>query len=125
MTMVTYLDASAAKPDRALFFSSAADDHRLLGCAGTSSVGPLARDELPKYLLAPEVSALLHSIPVLYRKAQVATLWNSGARVKEALALSRTDFFDAASLSVGEAGHAQKTEREQQAVCLAAVRFTV
>lgn len=48
--------------------------------------------ELPKYLLAPEVSALLHYIPDLYRKALVPTLWNSGARVKGALALSRTDF---------------------------------
>ena len=53
----------------------------------------LAHDELPKYLLAPEVSALLHYIPDLYRKTLVATLWNSGARVNETLALSRTDFF--------------------------------
>lgn len=34
----------------------------------------LAHDELPKYLLAPEVSALLHYIPDLYRKTLVATL---------------------------------------------------
>lgn len=52
----------------------------------------LAHDELPKYLLAPEVSALLHYIPDLYRKTLVATLWNSGARVNEAVALGRTDF---------------------------------
>ena len=52
----------------------------------------LVQDELPKYLLAPEVSALLHYIPDLYRKTLVATLWNSGARVNEAVALSRTDF---------------------------------
>lgn len=52
----------------------------------------LAHDELPKYLLAPEVSALLHYIPDLYRKTLVATLWNSGARINEALALGRTDF---------------------------------
>lgn len=52
----------------------------------------LAHDELPKYMLAPEVSALLHYIPDLYRKTLVATLWNSGARVNEAVALGRTDF---------------------------------
>lgn len=52
----------------------------------------LAHDELPKYLLAPEVSALLHYIPDLYRKTLIATLWNSGARVNEAVALGRTDF---------------------------------
>lgn len=52
----------------------------------------LAHDELPKYLLAPEVSALLHYIPDLYRKTLVATLWNSGPRINEALALGRTDF---------------------------------
>ncbi|UKJ23773.1 site-specific integrase (plasmid) [Enterobacter mori] len=52
----------------------------------------LAHDELPKYLLAPEVSALLHYIPDLYRKTLVATLWNSGARINEAVALGRTDF---------------------------------
>ena len=52
----------------------------------------LVQDELPKYLLAPEVSALLHYIPDLYRKTLIATLWNSGARVNEAVALGRTDF---------------------------------
>jgi len=52
----------------------------------------LAHDDLPKYLLAPEVSALLHYIPDLYRKTLIATLWNSGARVNEAVALGRTDF---------------------------------
>jgi hypothetical protein len=36
-------------------------------------------DELPKYLLAPEVSALLHYVPDLHRKMLLATLWNTGA----------------------------------------------
>lgn len=48
--------------------------------------------DYPKYLLAPEVNALLHYIPDLYRKTLVDTLWNSGARINEALALGRTDF---------------------------------
>lgn len=52
----------------------------------------LVQDELPKYLLAPEVSALLHYIPDLYRQTLMATLWNTGARINEVLALSRGDF---------------------------------
>ena len=39
----------------------------------------LVQDELPKYLLAPEVSALLHYMPDMHRKMLLATLWNSGA----------------------------------------------
>ena len=52
----------------------------------------LVHDELPKYLLAPEVSALLHYVPDLHRKMLLATLWNTGARINEALALTRSDF---------------------------------
>lgn len=51
-----------------------------------------AQDELPKYLLAPEVSALLHYVPDRHRKMLLATLWNTGARINEALALTRGDF---------------------------------
>ncbi len=46
----------------------------------------IVHDELPKYLLAPEVSALLHYVPDLHRKILPATLWNTGARINEALA---------------------------------------
>ena len=52
----------------------------------------LVEDELPKYLLAPEVSALLHYVPDLHRRMLLATLWNTGARINEALALTRSDF---------------------------------
>lgn len=52
----------------------------------------LVQDELPKYLLAPEVSALLHYVPDLHRKTLLSTLWNTGARINEALALTRSDF---------------------------------
>lgn len=52
----------------------------------------IVQDELPKYLLAPEVSALLHYVPDLHRKMLLATLWNTGARINEALALARGDF---------------------------------
>ena len=41
----------------------------------------LVHDELPKYLLAPEVSALLHYVPDLHRRMLLATLWNTGARI--------------------------------------------
>lgn len=50
------------------------------------------QDDLPKYLLAPEVSALLHYVPDLHRKMLLTTLWNTGARINEALALTRADF---------------------------------
>ena len=52
----------------------------------------IVQDELPKYLLAPEVSALLHYVPDLHRKMLFTTLWNTGARINEALALTRGDF---------------------------------
>ncbi|WP_165909821.1 site-specific integrase [Klebsiella grimontii] len=52
----------------------------------------LVQVELPKYLLAPEVSALLHYVPDLHRKMLLATLWNTGARINEALSLTRGDF---------------------------------
>lgn len=52
----------------------------------------LVQDELPKYLLAPEVSALLHYVPDFHRKMLLATLWNIDARINEVLALTRNDF---------------------------------
>lgn len=52
----------------------------------------LVQDELPEYLQAPEASALLHYVPDLHRKMLLATLWNTGARINEALALTRGDF---------------------------------
>ncbi|MCP2006211.1 UNVERIFIED_ORG: integrase [Buttiauxella agrestis ATCC 33320] len=48
--------------------------------------------ELPKYLLAPEVAALLHYLPDWTQHGLVNTLWNTGARINEALALRRRDF---------------------------------
>lgn len=52
----------------------------------------ILQDNLPSYLLAPEVSALLHYVPDLHRKMLLSTLWNTGARINEALALTRADF---------------------------------
>ena len=49
-------------------------------------------ENLPKYLLAPEISALLHFMPDLRRKMLFTTLWNTGARISEALDLTKGDF---------------------------------
>lgn len=48
--------------------------------------------ELPKYLLAPEISALLHYLPDWSQHAFINTLWNTGARLNEGLAIRRRDF---------------------------------
>lgn len=54
----------------------------------------MAKDhgDMPLYLLGVEVTALLHYLPDLYQQTLVATLWNTGARINEALALTREDF---------------------------------
>lgn len=43
----------------------------------------IVQEELPIYLLAPEISALLHYVPNLHRKMLLATLWNTGSRIKK------------------------------------------
>lgn len=48
--------------------------------------------ELPKYLLAPEVAALLLYLLDWTQHGLVNTLWNTGALINEALALRRRDF---------------------------------
>lgn len=44
--------------------------------------------EVPVYLLVPEVAQLLHAMPDLHQQMLFATLFNSGARLNEALALT-------------------------------------
>ena len=46
----------------------------------------------PLYLLAHEVGAVLAALPDLRQRFLVATLWNTGARINEALALTPSDF---------------------------------
>lgn len=46
----------------------------------------------PMYLLAPEISALLSYMEDIRQLAFFSTLWNTGARPNEALALTRQDF---------------------------------
>ncbi|WP_337049903.1 hypothetical protein [Serratia fonticola] len=47
---------------------------------------------LPHYLLAPEVAVLLSYLPDMRQRLLIDTLWNTGARINEALALTRTIF---------------------------------
>lgn len=51
----------------------------------------LMQDYLPKYLLAPEVAVLLHYLPDERQRMLFATLWNTGARITEALTLTPED----------------------------------
>ena len=69
----------------------------------------LVQDELPKYLLAPEISALLHYVPDLHRKMLLATLWN-GRTYKRSAGADAGRFFSGAAISVRTAGHAQTTD---------------
>jgi integrase len=48
--------------------------------------------ELPKYLLAPEVAALLHYVPDWSLHAFFNTLWSTGAQLNECLPIRRRDF---------------------------------
>lgn len=48
--------------------------------------------ELPKYLLAPEVAVLLSYFDDLTRRMYFETLWNTGARPGEGMALRPVDF---------------------------------
>jgi integrase len=48
--------------------------------------------DLPRYLLAPEVAVLLAYLPDLRQRLLIDTLWNTGARLNEALALTPAGF---------------------------------
>jgi integrase len=49
--------------------------------------------DVPRYLLAPEISVLLSYLPDLRQRVLIETLWNTGARINEALSLTPSDFF--------------------------------
>lgn len=86
MDLPAFIPASPARPAAAL--PGSFDYGRAL------SLREMARHytEMPKYLLAPEIAALLHFLPDWRQHAFVNTLWNTGARLNEALALRRRDF---------------------------------
>ncbi len=62
----------------------------------------MQHDDYPKYLLAPEVSALLHYVPDLHRRLLLATLWNTGER---SAGPDTGRLFAGATVSVCAAGH--------------------
>lgn len=70
---VTPHDAVCSRPDR---FVSAAQLPVAIDYPAALALRQMAlvHDELPKYLLVPEVSALLHYVPDLHRKMLLATL---------------------------------------------------
>lgn len=49
--------------------------------------------DVPRYLLAPEIAVLLDYLPDLRQRVLIETLWNTGARINEALSLTPSDFF--------------------------------
>jgi len=49
--------------------------------------------DVPRYLLAPEIAVLLRYLPDLRQRMLIETLWNTGARINEALALTPSDYF--------------------------------
>lgn len=48
-------------------------------------------DSLPRYLLAPEVVVLLGAVPDLHCRMLFEFIWNTGARINEALAVRPAD----------------------------------
>lgn len=57
------------------------------------SLAIAAELDCPRYLLAPEISQLLEFIPDLHQRTLIETLWNTGGRIHEILALTKGDFY--------------------------------
>lgn len=70
----------------------------------------LVQDELPKYLLAPEISALLHYVPDLHRKMLLYHPVEHGRTYKRSAGADAGRFFSGAAISVRTAYHAQTTD---------------
>lgn len=66
----------------------------------------LVQDELPKYLLAPEVSALLHYVPDLHRKMLAGNPLEHRRTYQRGAGADPGGFFAGATVSVRAAGHA-------------------
>ncbi|HDU8656065.1 TPA: tyrosine-type recombinase/integrase [Morganella morganii subsp. morganii] len=49
--------------------------------------------DCPRYLLAPEINRLLQYIPDLHQRTLIDTLWNTGGRIHEVMALTKGDFY--------------------------------
>lgn len=66
--------------------------------------------DVARYLLAPEVGQLLDYLPDQRQRLLIETLWNTGARINEALALTPADFM----LDTGRAFVVLKTLKQRQ-----------
>lgn len=74
------------------------------------------------------MSALLHYVPDLHRKMLLATLWNTGARINEATALTRVIFHyshPTRSCSWPPSSSARRKRPERPVVRLQVVSHTV
>lgn len=61
--------------------------------AATMRAMAVAADlDLPRYLLAGEIQCLLDYVPDLRQRLLLETLWNTGGRINEVLALTPADF---------------------------------
>lgn len=69
---------------------------------------------LPKYLLAPEIAVLLSYFDDLNQRMLFDTLWNTGARINEALALRPVDFELEPSSTVPQPVTVVKTLKQRQ-----------
>lgn len=49
--------------------------------------------DCPRYLLAPEINRLLQYVPDLHQRTLIDTLWNTGGRIHEIMALTKGDFY--------------------------------
>jgi hypothetical protein len=69
---------------------------------------------MPKYLLAPEVAVLLSYIDDLNRRIFFETLWDTGTRVNEAMALTPGHYVLELA-ACGRRSDAQTTQQEREA----------
>ncbi|MBC3219676.1 site-specific integrase [Serratia fonticola] len=65
-----------------------------VGRQDSISIKDAADLPFPNYLLAPEVAVLLSYLPDMLQRLLIDTLWNTGIRINEALALTQTIFFN-------------------------------
>ncbi|NBJ34239.1 tyrosine-type recombinase/integrase [Serratia fonticola] len=65
-----------------------------VGRQDSISIKDAADLPFPHYLLAPEVAVLLSYLPDMLQRLLIDTLWNTGIRINEALALTQTIFFN-------------------------------
>lgn len=88
MTQISHSDASGHNVNnsgvaRYFDYESAVALRKLAAAYGT---------DMPRYLLAPELAALLSRVTDLRKRLFIDTLWNTGGRLNEILPLTKGDF---------------------------------